>query len=129
MKAKEPPWEDSRQGRLKYIIHAKIPSGIMTYECFLQEIPPRGWSGKHRHVGEEVQFIIEGEGYSVLDDVRWDWGKNDVVCTPVMTTHQHFNSDSRRPVLFIALRSLLYSVIGHGGIEHIGDASPYKTIT
>ncbi len=125
VKAKELPWEDTRLGKIKYIAHPKIASGLVTYECFLQEIPPGGRSGKHRHVGEEIQFIISGEGYSVLDGVRWDWGKYDVVCIPVTTTHQHFNSDPKRSTLFISVQSRLYSFIGHGGVEHLEDAPSY----
>ncbi len=126
LKAKELPWENSRQGRQKYVVHPQIPFGLRTFDAFLQEIPPGGWSGKHCHVGEEVQFIIDGEGYSVLDGVRYDWGKWDVVCIPVMTTHQHFNSDSKRSALFISLQSRMYSFIGHGGVEHLEDASTYQ---
>jgi gentisate 1,2-dioxygenase len=125
VKTKDLPWENTRQGRIKYIIHPKVPSGLLTYECFLQEIPPGGRSGKHRHVGEEVHFIIEGEGYDVQNGVKWDWSKNDVVCIPVLTTHQHFNNSSKKPVLFISIQSRLYDFIGHGGIEHLEDADPY----
>ncbi|MFH1624078.1 MAG: cupin domain-containing protein [Pseudomonadota bacterium] len=123
VKTKDLPWEDTRQGRIKYIAHPKIPTGLLTYDCFLQEIPPGGCSGKHRHVGEEVHFIIEGQGYDILDGVRWDWGKNDAVCIPVLTTHQQFNSDPKRSVLFLSLQTRLYNFIGHGGIEHFEDAS------
>ena len=126
VKTRDLPWEDTRQGRIKYIVHPKIPTGLITFDCFMQEIPPNGWSGKSRTVGEEVLFIIDGQGYSVLNDVRWDWGKNDLVCIPVLTTQQHFNTDPMKPALFLSVKSRLYPFIGHGGIEHLEDASTYQ---
>lgn len=125
VKTKELPWEDTRQGRIKYIVHPDISTGLITYDCFLQEIPPEGWSGKNRQVAEEILFIIDGQGYSVLDGVRWDWSKSDVVCIPVLTTQQHFNIDSKKTALFLSVKPRVFSFIGHGGIEHLEDASTF----
>ena len=123
VKVKDLPWENTRRGRIKYIVHPKISTGLRTLDCFMQELPPGGWSGKIRQVSEEVLFIVDGQGYSVIDGVRWDWGKNDVVCIPHLTSQQHFNRDPRRPALFISVKTRLAHYIGHGGIEHLEDAS------
>jgi gentisate 1,2-dioxygenase len=125
VKTKNLHWENTRLGRIKYIIHPKVDTGIVTYESFLLEIPPKGWSGKSRKVGEEIFFVMDGQGYSILNGVRWDWAKNDVICVPIVTTQQHFNSDLEKPALLLSVRSKLYSFIGHGGVEHLEDASTY----
>ena len=112
-------------GRIKHLIHPKVPSGILTYEAWLQELPPGGHSGKHRHVGEEVHLILAGRGYDLHDDTRWDWEQDDLACIPINTVHQHFNADSKKPALFLAVQPRLYEFIGHRGVEHWEDASSW----
>ncbi|MDO8637660.1 MAG: cupin domain-containing protein [Dehalococcoidia bacterium] len=115
-------WQDTRMGRIKYLVSPFQPSGLRLYDAFLQELPPGGRSGKHRHVSEEVHRILEGKGYDIHDGVKWDWEEEDVVFMPVNTVHQHFNADPKRPARFISFQSRLYYYLGHGGIEHLEDA-------
>ncbi|MBI2954771.1 MAG: cupin domain-containing protein [Chloroflexi bacterium] len=53
---------------------------------------PRNWNtGKHSH-GEEAIYIVEGQGFSVIDDRRYDWDTGSCVFVPFGAVHQHFNS-------------------------------------
>ncbi|MDO8635202.1 MAG: cupin domain-containing protein [Dehalococcoidia bacterium] len=122
IKSKERPWEETRMGRIKYLSHPNISTGLLLFDSFLQEIPPGGVSGKHRHVSEEVHYILEGRGYDIHDGKQWDWDTNDVVFIPVNTVHQHFNADPKKPARFISVQSRLYHYCGHGGFEHMEDA-------
>jgi gentisate 1,2-dioxygenase len=122
---KERPWENTQMGRLKFLSHPNVPSALLMFDAYIQEIPPGGRSGKHRHVAEEVHKILDGRGYDIHDGVRWDWEAEDIVCIPINTTHQHFNADPNRPARFLSLQSRLYNYGGHGGIEHIEDAPDY----
>lgn len=126
IKDKDRPWENTRFGRVKYFVSPAFPGGLMLYDCFTQEIPPGSRSGKHTHVSEEVHFILEGKGYDVHDGVRHDWEKGDLVCIPINTTHQHFNSDPRNPAKYVAIQSRLYHYIGHGGFHHLEDCPEYR---
>lgn len=36
-------------------------------------------SGKHRHMNEELHFVLKGKCYDVHDGVKYDWGKGDLV--------------------------------------------------
>lgn len=126
IKDKDCPWEATRMGKLKYFVNPFKPSGLMLYDAFLQEIPPGGRSGKHRHVSEEVHRILSGKGYDIQDGVRWDWQEEDVVFIPINTVHQHFNADPHRPARFIAFQSRLYHYVGHGGFEHLEDAPEFR---
>lgn len=125
IKGKEIPWENTRMGKLKFYITPYKPSPLYLYDAYVQELPPGGSSGKHRHVGEEVHKILEGKGYDIHDGVRWDWEKEDVVAIPNNTVHQHFNADPHRPARFFSLMSRLYYNVGHGGIEHMEAAPDY----
>jgi len=122
VKGSERPWEDTAMGRIKYMVHPTIPSGLVAIDAWIQEIPPGGRSGKHRHVAEELHKILEGEGYDIHDGVRWDWEKEDVVVIPSHTVHQHFNASPDKPARFLAYQCRIYSFFGHGGVEHLEDA-------
>lgn len=115
-------WEDTRMGRIKYMISPRRKSGLKTYDAFIQELPPGGASGRHRHAAEEVHKILQGRGYEIHDGIRHDWEVEDVVCIPPYVTHQHFNSDPRHAARFVSFQSGWYTFIGHGGIEHLQDA-------
>ncbi|HZU06048.1 MAG TPA: cupin domain-containing protein [Chloroflexota bacterium] len=60
------------------------------------QIAPGKWQSKHRHGGEAVLYCVEGRGYSVLDDQRYDWEAGDAVLVGKWTWHQHFNADPDR---------------------------------
>ncbi|MBI4332732.1 MAG: cupin domain-containing protein [Chloroflexi bacterium] len=116
------PFENTRMGRIKFLVTPKSDCGLKTYDAFLQELPPGGRSGKHRHVTEEVHKILQGRGYDVHDGVRHDWEAEDVVCIPPYAEHQHFNADPDHRASFVSLQSRWYAFMGHGGIEHLEDA-------
>jgi gentisate 1,2-dioxygenase len=51
-------------------------------------------SGKHRHQGGLVIYVITGKGYSVVDGERVDWQAGDLLLLPIKpggVEHQHFN--------------------------------------
>jgi len=122
----ELPWEDTRMGRLKYLVHPTRSSALRTIQAYLQELPPGGRSGKHLHVGEELHLILEGRGYDIHDGQRWDWEKEDMVAIPINTVHQHFNADPEKPALFLSVQSRLFDFVGHGGVQHLEDAPGYS---
>src|SRR5688572_26202477 len=51
-------------------------NGFRTWgtEITIADIPAGHHTGKHEH-GEEGIFIVEGEGFSVVNDQRFDWRK------------------------------------------------------
>ena len=50
-------------------------------EAYMQFLKPGERSGKHRHMWEEVLFVVEGEGYDLhwdlkfdcIDAFEWEW--------------------------------------------------------
>jgi hypothetical protein len=56
----------------------------------ISEIPP----GAHRahKQSEEAILILAGSGFSVIDDVRYDWKKHSSLLVPFGSIHQHFNT-------------------------------------
>ena len=120
-------WQFTRNGKMLWFLHPAHPpmqTGMRMFEVYVQELPPGGRSGKHRHVGEEAHFIIEGHGYDVINEERWEWDTNDVVAVPILSTHQSFNADPEHPAKFLVFKSRLYEEMSFAGIEHFEDASP-----
>jgi len=94
----------TRQGRLRYYLgHTIKDTPLQDWIVFTHEI--RTASGKHRHQGGLVIYVIDGEGYSVVDGERIDWSAGDLVLLPLRekgVEHQHFNSNPEKPALWMA---------------------------
>ncbi|MFC1958741.1 cupin domain-containing protein [Chloroflexota bacterium] len=70
-------------------------NGFITAGATMFAEIPKGWhTGKHSH-GEEGIFIIDGEGFTVLDGKRYDWDTGSCLFMPYGLVHQHFNSGDR----------------------------------
>lgn len=107
------PWDMSRQGLLKYFTDinsygddtdpTNLPA-LTDFKVFVHEI--RSESGRHRHQGGLVIYVIEGEGHTVVDGERVDWKTGDLLLLPVRpggVEHQHFNTGDK-PARWVAFR-------------------------
>jgi hypothetical protein len=54
-------------------------------------IPARDSNGGHAHQNDATFYIVEGVGYEIHDDVRYDWSAGDLVLVHNDSVHQHFN--------------------------------------
>ncbi|HLY65357.1 MAG TPA: AraC family ligand binding domain-containing protein, partial [Chloroflexota bacterium] len=87
VRGEEVPWSMSRQALVKHYLWPSRYSGgapetvLDDWNVFVQDI--RAHSGKHRHQGGLVIYIIQGEGYSVVDGERHDWEAGDLLLLPV----------------------------------------------
>ena len=97
--------ELSRQGRLRFYLDPYIEdrTPLKGWTVFTHEI--RTMSGKHRHQGGLIIYVIDGKGYSVVDGERIDWEEGDLLLLPIKPNgveHQHFNSDPGKPCHWVA---------------------------
>jgi mannose-6-phosphate isomerase-like protein (cupin superfamily) len=97
--------ELTRQGRIKTyldpLMFKDVP--LQHWHIFTHEV--RTVSGKHRHQGGIIIYVIDGRGYSVVEDDRVDWEKGDLLLLPMRpggTDHQHFNLDPEKPAVWMA---------------------------
>ena len=88
------------RGKLRFFLdpltHPETP--LQLWRVFTHEI--RTKSGKHRHQGGLVIYVLEGKGYSIVEGERIDWEKGDLVLLPLNPNeveHQHFNLDPEKP--------------------------------
>ncbi|GIK83157.1 MAG: cupin domain-containing protein [Burkholderiales bacterium] len=105
IKGKDLPQENNRQGLMQWYMHPLLKSPcINTLAIFVQEIPPGSRSGRIHHPGNQVIFVWEGQGYTLMDGQKHHWSKNDVVQLPLRlkgVTVQHFNTDPDQPAKLI----------------------------
>jgi gentisate 1,2-dioxygenase len=84
----------TRMGKVAYIVDQRLGFNVRVMSTLLAEIDPGHRSGAHRHLYEEVNYILAGEGYSIIDDRTYEWKAGDSLCIPVFAWHQHFNTGS-----------------------------------
>ncbi|WP_206812841.1 cupin domain-containing protein [Paradesulfitobacterium ferrireducens] len=143
VKAAEMPWEDSPQGRIKHMVNEELNTKEYCLDIYQQVIEGGECSGKHRHLSEEVLYILEGKGYDLHWDVAfdcgdtyvWDWHKEpqkveweegDFVYIPPYTAHQHFNADGEKPVRFVSVTSRIIKAMGFDWFDQLENAPGYK---
>ena len=141
--SEEMPWEDSPQGRIKHLVNEEIDTAECCLDLYIQEIAPGSRSGKHRHMAEEVFFVVEGKGYDLHWDAfftleetyLWDWEKEpktfeweegDFVYIPPYTMHQHFNADPMKPARFVTATNRLVKAMGFDHLEQVENAPEYR---
>jgi hypothetical protein len=98
-------WDSTRQGLMKYYLHPQLigDTAIQDWQCFVHKIIRH--SGKHRHQGGLVIYVLEGRGYSVVDGERHDWEAGDLLLLPIKeggVEHQHFNTNPDEPCRWLA---------------------------
>jgi gentisate 1,2-dioxygenase len=98
-------WETtSMASRSALVMHPKINNSVaQSMMAFFTEIPPGGKTGRHRHNSEAIIHILQGRGYSIFDDVRYDWEAGDTISPPANSWHQLFNADAEKPVVIFAV--------------------------
>ena len=129
------------QGRLNVVKASQMP-----LECCLdmyqQFIPGGKASGKHRHLSEEVFYVIEGKGYDLHWDVRFncdhemefaweeepkkfEWGQGDFVYIPPYVIHKHFNADPKNEARIVVINSRILKPMGFDWFDQLENAEGY----
>jgi mannose-6-phosphate isomerase-like protein (cupin superfamily) len=105
VKPSEREYQLTRQGRLMYHLNPDIYKNVplQDWRVFSHDIKTQ--SGKHRHQGGLVIYVIVGKGYSMVDGERVDWQAGDLVLLPIKpggVEHQHFNLQPGQECRWIA---------------------------
>jgi quercetin dioxygenase-like cupin family protein len=97
-------WELNRQGFMKYhLMGTKYPeTALNDWMVFVHDV--RNTSGKHRHQGGLVLFILEGRGATEVNGEVIEWEKGDCVLLPLHpdgVDHVHY-SRGTEPAKWVA---------------------------
>ncbi len=76
------PWVRTRQdAKVKLMVANEFGFMTMGSNVLKGEIPVGWHTGKHAH-GEESMHILSGEGFSVIDGLRFDWHTGNTIQIP-----------------------------------------------
>lgn len=68
--------------------------------AWMQKLPP-GFRGKaHRHTHSVVYHVFRGNGYTVIDGVKFSWKQGDCFVIPNWAWHEHVNPSGEPAYLF-----------------------------
>jgi quercetin dioxygenase-like cupin family protein len=143
VKAEEMPWENSPDGKIKHVINEKLNTAECALDMYIQFLDPGSKSGKHRHISEEVFFVLEGQGYDLHWDVdfelgeeyewvwseepkKFEWKEGDYVYVPPYSAHQHFSSDPWKPARLLIATSRIPKALGFNWMEQLENAPEYE---
>ena len=65
-------------------------------------LEPGQTASKHRHTYETILYVLEGEGFTMIEDQRVEWKAGDAVYIPVWAWHQHTNRSATNRCRYIA---------------------------
>jgi quercetin dioxygenase-like cupin family protein len=63
---------------------------------------PDQMTNRHRHTYETVLYVLEGSGYTEIEDQRVEWTAGDAVYIPSWAWHRHKNQSGSAPARYIA---------------------------
>lgn len=101
-----------------------------TLQVHFVELPPRSSNHGHGHQNEACFYILEGAGYEIHDDLRYDWKKDDLVLVHTDSVHRHFNPYDEKAVALVMKAKCTWMFMGlwqqgrSGPIEREDDFGP-----
>lgn len=105
VKPQDRTWDETRQGEIMFYLHPGLlgDTALQDWQVFVHRIHRH--SGKHRHQGGLLIFVLEGTGYTIVNGVRENWSAGDLLLLPITpggVEHQHFNEDPLKPAKWLA---------------------------
>jgi gentisate 1,2-dioxygenase len=76
-----------------------LPSKVLSVT--IGGLSPGQSTNRHRHTYETIIYVLEGEGFTMVEDRKVAWRAGDAVYIPTWAWHQH-TSTSERPCRYIA---------------------------
>lgn len=134
--AEDMPFERSPDGLIKHLINDRMNTRECCVEAYMQFLKAGEHSGKHRHMWEEIIFVVEGSGYDLhwdmkfdcLDAFKWEWAdepkkfewkRGDYIYIPPFTTHQHIANEEAR---LIVMSNRIVKEMGFDWFDQVENA-------
>jgi gentisate 1,2-dioxygenase len=77
---------------------------LPTMSCWVQMLRPGKRLKAHRHTGSAVYYVVQGEGETVIDGVRFAWERGDIISLPSWALHEHANRSPRDPAILFSIQ-------------------------
>jgi quercetin dioxygenase-like cupin family protein len=69
------------------------------------ELPPGKSNHGHGHQNEAIFYVLEGRGYEIHDDVRYEWSAGDTVIVHNDSVHRHFNASNEERAICLVVKA------------------------
>ncbi len=102
-------YQASRQGFLKYYLIPFIEDTAVSSWAVFEHLV-KNQSGRHRHQGGIIIYVLEGHGRTETDDEILEWQAGDLLLLPIKpggSSHQHWNRDIAKGCRWVAFRDML----------------------
>lgn len=106
IKESELSFESTAMGRLAYMVDPRIGFYSKALAAVMAEIPVGKRSGAHRHLYDEIDYVVAGRGKAIIDDQEYEFKTGDALAIPVFAWHQYFNIGDE-PVRIIGISTRL----------------------
>ena len=83
-----------------------------TLQVHFVEIEPHGSNRGHGHQNEAAFYILEGAGYEIHDDLRYDWKQDDFVFVHTDSVHRHFNPYDEKALALVVKAKCTWMFMG-----------------
>jgi mannose-6-phosphate isomerase-like protein (cupin superfamily) len=83
-----------------------------TLQVHFVELPPHSSNQGHGHQNEACFYILEGRGYEIHDDQRYDWAKDDLVFVHTDSIHRHFNPYDEKALALVVKAKCSWMFMG-----------------
>jgi mannose-6-phosphate isomerase-like protein (cupin superfamily) len=83
-----------------------------TIQVHFVELPPHSSNHGHGHQNEAAFYILEGRGYEIHDDQRYDWAKDDLVFVHTDSVHRHFNPYDEKALALVVKAKCTWMFMG-----------------
>jgi gentisate 1,2-dioxygenase len=115
------PLRNARYGTL-IGLGGQCPSRVI--DTRIIEVAPGERTSTHRHVHSAELFVLEGKGYTVVNDRKLTWSKWDAFYLPTNAWHYTVNTGST-PARFVSISDApLFDLFHLDAFEDIGKTDP-----
>jgi mannose-6-phosphate isomerase-like protein (cupin superfamily) len=83
-----------------------------TIQVHFVELPPQSSNHGHGHQNEAAFYILEGRGYEIHDDQRYDWSADDLVFVHTDSVHRHFNPYDEKALALVVKAKCTWMFMG-----------------
>jgi quercetin dioxygenase-like cupin family protein len=88
------------------------PFLTQTLQVHFVELPAESSNRGHGHQNEAAFYILEGRGYEIHDDQRYDWKQGDLVFVHTDSVHRHFNPYGEKAVALVMKAKCTWMFMG-----------------
>ena len=85
-------FEQTAMGNVAYVVDNRIGFHVKALSTVVAEIPIGKRSGAHRHLYDEIDYVLSGNGKCIINDQSFEIKKGDTLAIPVFAWHQYFNT-------------------------------------